>query len=183
MQIGKCVLIAGLAVFLAACAGGGDELPEDGGYDLYGDDTGGASSSGMEDDDGYAGSELDGGEALPGPGGELGRPENRIIYFAFDQAQVQTGYAEILKGHGQWLADNPSATIRLEGHADERGSREYNLGLGERRAQAVRQMLMLQGAQANQIQTVSFGEERPTVIGSDEEAWALNRRVELVYGS
>jgi len=71
--------------------------------------------------------------------------------------------------------------VRLEGHTDERGSREYNIGLGERRAQAVRRALMLQGASANQLSTVSYGEERPAATGSDEESWRLNRRVELVY--
>jgi len=71
--------------------------------------------------------------------------------------------------------------VRLEGHTDERGSREYNIGLGERRAQAVRRALMLAGAQAGQITTVSYGEERPAASGSDEESWRLNRRVEIVY--
>jgi peptidoglycan-associated lipoprotein len=86
-----------------------------------------------------------------------------------------------LAAHGQFLAQNTSAQVRLEGHADERGSREYNIGLGERRAQAVRRVLMLQGAQATQLTTVSYGEERPAQTGSDDEAWRLNRRVELVY--
>jgi len=71
--------------------------------------------------------------------------------------------------------------VRLEGNTDERGSREYNIGLGERRAQSVRRALMLQGASASQLTTVSYGEERPTATGSTEDAWRLNRRVELVY--
>ena len=71
--------------------------------------------------------------------------------------------------------------VRLEGHTDERGSREYNIGLGERRSQAVRRALMLQGVGATQISTVSYGEERPAATGSDEEAWGMNRRVEIVY--
>jgi peptidoglycan-associated lipoprotein len=71
--------------------------------------------------------------------------------------------------------------VRLEGHADERGSREYNIGLGERRAQAVRRLLLLQGVSAGQISTVSFGEERPRATGSTESAWAQNRRVEITY--
>ena len=75
------------------------------------------------------------------------------------------------------------ARMRLEGHTDEQGSREYNIGLGERRAQAVRQVLMLQGVSATQITTVSYGEERPAVSGSDEEAWSLNRRVVIVHGN
>jgi peptidoglycan-associated lipoprotein len=87
----------------------------------------------------------------------------------------------MLTAHGRYLAGNPRAQVRLEGHADERGSREYNIGLGERRAQAVRRVLMLQGATAQQLSTVSYGEERPAQTGSDDEAWRLNRRVELVY--
>ena len=87
----------------------------------------------------------------------------------------------MLAAHGRYLAQNPQASVRLEGHADERGSREYNIGLGERRAQSVRRALALQGANPEQLSTVSYGEERPAVLGSDEEAWRLNRRVELVY--
>ena len=79
------------------------------------------------------------------------------------------------------LANNPGAQVRLEGHADERGSREYNIGLGERRAQAVRQLLMIQGVSAAQISTVSFGEERPESMGSSESDYAQNRRVEFKY--
>jgi peptidoglycan-associated lipoprotein len=87
----------------------------------------------------------------------------------------------MLTAHAQYLTTNPGASVRLEGHADETGSREYNIGLGERRAQAVRRILMLQGASASQLTTVSYGEERPAALGSDEESYSLNRRVELVY--
>ena len=79
------------------------------------------------------------------------------------------------------LGNNPGMRVRLEGHADERGSREYNIGLGERRSQAVRQALMIQGVSASQISTVSFGEERPVAFGSNEADWAQNRRVEFKY--
>jgi peptidoglycan-associated lipoprotein len=113
-----------------------------------------------------------------GPGGALA---DRIIYFDFDRSEVRGDYVELVAGHGSFLAENPGARVRLEGHADERGSREYNIGLGERRAQAVRQLLMLQGASASKLSTVSFGEERAASLGSDDEAWALNRRVEIVY--
>jgi peptidoglycan-associated lipoprotein len=104
-----------------------------------------------------------------------------VVYFDYDQADIRPEFNAQLQAHGQFLAQNGNATLRLEGHADERGSREYNIGLGERRAQAVRRVLMLQGAQAGQLTTVSYGEERPAQTGSDEEAWRLNRRVELVY--
>jgi peptidoglycan-associated lipoprotein len=77
--------------------------------------------------------------------------------------------------------ENPRRRIRLEGHTDERGSREYNIGLGERRALSVRRYLLLQGVSSDQLTTVSYGEERPAVLGSNEQAWAQNRRVELVY--
>lgn len=104
-----------------------------------------------------------------------------VIYFEFDQIEIRPEFGSTLAAHAQYLAQNPGAQLRLEGHADERGSREYNIGLGERRAQAVRRALLLQGASAGQLSTVSYGEERPAASGSDEEAFSLNRRVELVY--
>jgi len=106
---------------------------------------------------------------------------NLVVYFEFDSSDIEARFNAMLAAHGAYLASNPAATVRLEGHADERGSREYNIGLGERRAQAVRQILLLQGASATQLTTVSYGEERPAVFGSDEEAYGLNRRVEIVY--
>jgi len=104
-----------------------------------------------------------------------------VVYFDYDQAEIKPEFNALIAAHGQYLAKNAAATLRLEGHTDERGSREYNIGLGERRAQSVRRALLLQGASANQITTVSYGEERPAATGSTEEAWRLNRRVELVY--
>jgi peptidoglycan-associated lipoprotein len=104
-----------------------------------------------------------------------------VVYFDYDQAEIKPEFNEMLAAHGQYLAKNAAATLRLEGNTDERGSREYNIGLGERRAQSVRRALMLQGAAANQLTTVSYGEERPVATGSNEEAWRLNRRVDLVY--
>jgi peptidoglycan-associated lipoprotein len=104
-----------------------------------------------------------------------------VVYFDYDEAEIRPEFNDLLAAHGQFLAQNSSSQLRLEGHADERGSREYNIGLGEQRAQAVRRVLMLQGAQATQLTTVSYGEERPAQTGSDDEAWQLNRRVELVY--
>lgn len=108
---------------------------------------------------------------------------SRTVYFDLDSAEIRSDSIEIVNNHARTLAANPSTKVRLEGHADERGSREYNIGLGERRAQAVRRALMLQGAGDQQIATVSYGEERPAVTGSDESAWGKNRRVEIVYGN
>lgn len=104
-----------------------------------------------------------------------------VIYFEFDSSEVRAQDQDLVAGHAISLNENSYASVRLEGHADERGSREYNIGLGERRAQAVRQMLMIQGVGASQIQTVSFGEERPESMGSSESDYAQNRRVEIKY--
>jgi peptidoglycan-associated lipoprotein len=105
----------------------------------------------------------------------------RVIYFEFDSFNVTPESQEIVAAHGQYLANHPAQRVRLEGHTDERGSREYNLGLGEKRAQSVSQMVKLQGVAATQIELISYGEELPTVFGHDEESWRLNRRVEFVY--
>jgi len=104
-----------------------------------------------------------------------------VVYFDFDRSDIRPDFNEMLAAHGSYLASNPNVSVRLEGHADETGSREYNIGLGERRAQSVRQILLLQGASASQLSTVSYGEERPAALGSDEESYSLNRRVEIVY--
>jgi peptidoglycan-associated lipoprotein len=104
------------------------------------------------------------------------------VYFDYDRAEIRAEFVPIVTAHAKYLNGNASRRVRLEGHSDERGSREYNIGLGERRAQAVRRALMLQGVTEAQITTVSYGEERPAVQGGDESAWAKNRRVELIYG-
>jgi peptidoglycan-associated lipoprotein len=105
----------------------------------------------------------------------------RVIYFEFDSSEVRPADRDVLTNHAAYLRENGQATIVLEGHGDERGSREYNIGLGERRAQTVRQILELQGVGAQQLSTVSYGEEKPAVDGHDESAWSQNRRVELIY--
>ncbi len=105
----------------------------------------------------------------------------RIIYFDYDSSEVTPESLDIVATHGQFVAINQNRKVRLEGHADERGSREYNLGLGERRAQSVQQLLKLQGVSASQIEIISYGEEVPAAFGHDESSWQLNRRVEMVY--
>jgi peptidoglycan-associated lipoprotein len=102
------------------------------------------------------------------------------LYFDFDSSEIRGEYTAVLTEQARALTRNASTKLRLEGHTDERGSPEYNVGLGERRAQAVRRALLLQGVGESQLSTVSFGEERPAVAGSTEEAYAKNRRVELV---
>lgn len=105
----------------------------------------------------------------------------KIIYFDYDQSTVLPEYQEVVNNHAKYLSDYPDTRVRLEGHADERGTREYNIALGERRAKTVRQLMLLQGSGTEQVSTISYGEELPAALSHDEEAWALNRRVELVY--
>lgn len=108
-------------------------------------------------------------------------PSERVVYFDFDRSELRPQDQALLQAHASYLSMNPNVIIRLEGHADERGSREYNLALGERRAQAVKRALSILGVQPNQSTTLSYGEEKPLAFGSDESSWQLNRRVELVY--
>ena len=105
----------------------------------------------------------------------------RTLYFEYDESEIRPEYLDIISAHAQNLVRNPDQRILLEGHCDERGSREYNIGLGERRAHAVRRAMLVQGVSASQIRTISYGEERPAVPGHNESAWARNRRVEIVY--
>ncbi len=107
--------------------------------------------------------------------------EDRIIYFDFDSDRLRQESYAVVTAHAEELKRYPNKGMILEGHTDDRGSREYNIGLGERRAKAVYQLLVSQGAKPNQIRIVSYGKERPAVSGSDEGAWAQNRRVEIVY--
>lgn len=102
-----------------------------------------------------------------------------VFYFDFDSSVLKSDARASLLLHAESLKQNPRS-IRLEGHADERGTREYNMALGERRANAVRDFLVLQGVDSYLIETISYGEERPVAIGSNEDAWSQNRRVELV---
>jgi peptidoglycan-associated lipoprotein len=105
----------------------------------------------------------------------------RTIYFDFDKSIVKEEYRATVEAHANYLAQHSNVTVTLEGHADERGSREYNIGLGERRNQAVDQVMSLLGVAKGQIKMVSYGEERPVSMGHDETSWAKNRRVEIVY--
>ena len=132
----------------------------------------GAQTYGAEDDSGPAFSQLD------DPQSPL---SVRTIYFEYDSSEISSDYRSTVEAHSLYLQHNPSTSVILEGHGDERGSREYNLALGERRAKAVKQQMLLLGANSNQIRLVSYGEERPASDGHDESSWQQNRRVEILY--
>jgi peptidoglycan-associated lipoprotein len=187
----KFIVVLFSVLMLAACSSNpfnkGDDTAVSG--DVTVEDRN-ASTSGIEGEN-VNGSDLSGTETqvIVGEdqfqGDELNDPAsplaNRVVYFEYDSSSVRAEDQETLVAHAAYLAEHPNATLRLEGHTDERGAREYNLALGERRALAIRQILMLQGASINQFQVTSFGEERPAAEGNDESAWQLNRRVELKY--
>jgi peptidoglycan-associated lipoprotein len=105
----------------------------------------------------------------------------RVVYFDFDKSAIRADAYEALQAHAQYLANHQGSTIRIEGHADERGTREYNMALGERRAKAVVSFLTANGAGGAQLEVVSYGEEKPVSDGHEEGSWAQNRRAELVY--
>lgn len=118
------------------------------------------------------------GRELENPNGPLAK---RVFYFSLDSSSLSADDREVISAHANYLSAHPKVTVELEGNTDERGSREYNIALGERRAKAVEQLLLVQGVSKLQVQVISFGEERPVALGHDEAAWRLNRRVELLY--
>lgn len=156
-----------------------------------------ASTSGLNDGSGINGSEMSGsgkyGSGMNGMSGsgannlgpefsDPGSPlSKRTVYFMLDSSQVQQDFVPVIAAHAQYLLANPSQQMILEGHGDERGSREYNIALGEQRAKSVANMMKIQGVSESQLELISYGEEKPAAYGSDEAAWEQNRRVELVY--
>ena len=187
----KIILFAFLAMLLSSC---GERIKPDEAMDAEP-----AATSGQQDgaENGGAmagtidGAGINGGTALAG--GKVVSYEKdaiyddsnvlseRLIYFPFDSNEVPDEYLELARHHGKYLSLNPQAKVRLEGHADERGAREYNVALAERRAQAVKQLMLYEGADAGQITVISYGEEKPVAFGHDEESMQLNRRVEIIY--
>ena len=133
---------------------------------------GGVETSGAAGTTSYAGA------SLTDPNSPLSR---RVIYFDYNSDTIQPQDQDLIAAHASYLAAHPQQMVTLEGNTDERGTREYNIGLGDRRAESVKRALELQGVAAQQITVVSYGEEKPAAEGHDEAAWRLNRRVEIVY--
>ncbi len=166
----KIVPVLALALLFAGC----ESMPGAGGDNQEGAEVtdAGAETSGAQQ----------GAEWAGGPLGDPASPlYEKVVYFDYDASTIRAEYQDLVTAHGRYLAANPEVTVSVEGHCDERGSREYNIALGERRANSVRDLLIAQGASSRQIITVSYGEERPADPGTGEAAWAQNRRVELVY--
>ena len=151
----------------------------------------GCSSTGTKDGDPGASVE-DGGATTMGAnqggswsGNPLDDPNSllstKTIYFDFDQSTIRSEFIDVLRAHAAYLNTNRSSNVLVEGHADERGSREYNIALGERRANTIKRFLRAEGVSAAQIDSISYGEERPVALGHGEASWAQNRRGVLVY--
>ena len=156
-------------VALAACTKKVKEVPPT----QQGPETPGASGTGIPETapGRYSPADLDTDSCL----------RQRVIYFDFDQDNLKPEFQAAISCHAKYLRDRPEARMTMEGNADERGTREYNLGLGERRGNAVSAAVQGNGGGANQITVSSYGEERPTCADSTEDCWARNRRVEIVY--
>ena len=170
--------LAGIAVVvsLAACSSGVklDEVPV---QDLNaGNATQGQGANG-------SGANANGVAAVEVPGSNIQQPDAmaRTVYFDYDSFEVRAEYTTTLEANARYLKANPARKLALEGHTDERGGREYNLALGQKRAEAVRRSLALLGVSESQMEPVSFGEEKPAAMGYDEDSYAKNRRVELTY--
>lgn len=143
----------------------------------------GLSPAEMEAMDAQAGG-ANKGEGYPsadGSDGGRGGDGARVIYFEYDSDEIRPEFRSAIEAHAAYITSHPDTVVTLEGHADERGSREYNLALGERRALAVRKQITLLGGSVSQVRTVSYGEEHPDSPGHDESAFSLNRRVEISY--
>ncbi len=176
-------LLACAGVLLQGCTAPGETRPDEGSAVVEERSVGpGGEGAAREGEGAQAGSAQMGRGAALHP---LEDPESplsrRVIYFEFDSSEVSAADRALVTAHAQFLSQHPEVSVVVEGHADERGSREYNLALGERRAKGVERLLNLQGTGKEQMQVISFGEERPVALGHDEQAWGLNRRVELLY--
>ena len=182
MSLNKTVLAFAMSVALLSGCSSTDEkdgsLLEDGSID--------ASTSGLSDGSSVSGEQFGSnglGASRLGP--EFSDPANPLskqtIYFMYDSSQVQQDFIPVIAAHAQYIMAHPSTRIILEGHADERGSPEYNIALGEQRAKSVFRMMKMQGVSDIQLEVVSYGEEKPASDGMDEASWQLNRRVEIVY--
>ena len=166
------------AFALSACGSKGlKELPPPPGSDTF---DSGVSGSGVGGNGVGAGSAIGGSSSIIAGGSGAYDLTAKTVYFAYDSAEIDTAGQGVITNYGRYLTATPGAKLRLEGHTDERGSAEYNVALGERRAQTVAREMKAAGVTDGQLAIVSYGKERPAVPGSTEEAYAKNRRVEFV---
>jgi peptidoglycan-associated lipoprotein len=174
--LAKIVVVVLAIAFLAGCASRGVSSADSSDLDYqdtYGDDTRDADSYAYDRDAPPSGQPL--------MGGPNAITAERVVYFDFDSADIRSESRPVIEANARYLANNPNATVILEGHTDEQGTREYNIGLGERRGESVRRLMSAYGVDLHQLRVVSYGEERPAVAGQDETSYTQNRRVEITY--
>lgn len=173
-----------MAVVISGCTPAAKPDADAGAEGGYGESEGGATVGTIGEGGAFAGTALE-GMKISYEKSAIDDPENvlsiKTIYFDYDSSEISEEDVEVVKHHGKYLALNSDATLRLEGHTDERGTREYNIALADRRAQSIKKLLLFQGASSSQVTIISYGEEKPAALGHDEAAWKLNRRAELVY--
>jgi len=170
MQSMKLLVLLFALMLMAGCSSTPEQEGE--GADVGTMEGEGTTTMGAEGQRDWSGASLD------DPNSPL---SNRTIYFEYDSSDISSEYIDVLRAHGQYLAANPKVTLLLEGHCDERGTREYNLAMGEQRAHRAKQFIMAEGASNMQINEISYGEEKQAELGQNESAWARNRRVEIIY--
>ncbi len=168
----KNLLLASLALHLGACSSVSDK-PSDATQTPTAMESTNNATSGVGDGQTAP--------SLPINAAGLDAPAQKVLYFDFDRSDIRADQRAVIDAHMRYLQAHPEMKVRLEGHADERGSREYNLALGERRAQAVQRYLSIAGIAASRMTLLSYGEEHPLEAGHSESSWGLNRRVEIVY--
>ncbi len=190
MTINKTALaVAFSTIFLTACSSMEEKQQGLSDSELAAENN--ASTRGLNDNASLSGEQL-GTQALGSAdatatrlGAEFSDPNNPLsqstIYFMFDSSQIQQDFIPVVAAHAQYLLSHPNQKVMLEGHADERGSREYNIALGEQRAKSVYRLMKVQGVSDAQLEIVSYGEEKPAAQGMDEASWQLNRRTEIAY--
>ena len=166
-----CVLMLIVILFFSGCESvmKNDDSSTSGATVSEGD---GASTSGASRYGDWSGNPLD------NPNSPL---YTKVIYFDFDTSDIRSEFYEVLRAHAEYLVSNPQANLTIEGHCDERGTREYNIGLGERRAMTIKRFFEAEGVEGSRINTISYGEERPADASHGEAAWAMNRRGILMY--
>ena len=172
MKVRPIILAFALPALVAACASTTDTTKDSGASAPASSSSSSATSSGTPSSQ---------PSGSPSSSASVSMPSQRSVYYDFDQSDIKTGQRGTIEANAKYLVANPSTKVTVEGNCDERGSREYNLALGQRRSEGVVKMMGLLGVKSGQMEATSFGKEKPKAQGHDESAWQENRRSDIVY--
>ncbi len=176
-SLSKVIMVMLVPLLLVACSSSKKDLGDSDGM-MIGQDgmsDGTMMSDGTESYDGSTIGSVD-GSAVPGSQQDLVNNAGDLVFFGYDSSELDSQSRSVLEAQARWLQNYPSLYITVEGHADERGTREYNLALGERRANAAKNYLIAMGVDSSRVNTISYGKEKPLMVGADSASWAQNRR-------